>query len=89
MERSRAVLAAMLDSATGLRALAALTSGQTAVTRSLETRFLKPACVGPILAKAKVIEHTEREIVVEAKLVDPQGVTIAEATARLRVLEKK
>jgi uncharacterized protein (TIGR00369 family) len=82
-------LAAMLDSATGLRALAVLNSSQTAVTRSLETRFLKPASVGPIIAKARVVEQTDREIVVEAELVDPQGVTIAEATARLRVLEKK
>jgi uncharacterized protein (TIGR00369 family) len=82
-------LAAMLDSATGLRALAALTSSQTAVTRSLETRFLKPAGVGPIIAKARVVERTDREIVVEAELVDPQGVTVADATARLRVLEKK
>ena len=79
----------MLDSATGLRALAALTAGQTAVTRSLDTRFLKPASVGPITAKARVIEHTDRDIVVEAELVDPQGVTVAEATARLRVLQKK
>jgi len=82
-------LAAMLDSATGLRAVAALTPGQTAITRSLDTRFLKPANVGPMIAKAKVVERTEREIVVEAALVDPQGVTVAEATARLRVIEKK
>ena len=82
-------LAAMLDSATGLRAVAALAAHQTAITRSLDTRFLKPASVGPIIAKAKVLERTDREIVVEAALVDPQGVTVAEATARLRVVEKK
>jgi uncharacterized protein (TIGR00369 family) len=82
-------LAAMLDSATGLRALASLSSSQTAVTRSLDTRFLKPASVGPITARARVVEHTEREIVVEAELVDPQGVTVAEATARLRILQRK
>jgi len=82
-------LAAMLDSATGLRAVAALAAHQTAITRSLDTRFLKPASVGPIIAKAKVLERTEREIVVEAALVDPQGVTVAEATARLRIVEKK
>jgi uncharacterized protein (TIGR00369 family) len=82
-------LAAMLDSATGLRALAALNPAQTAITRSLETRFLKPANVGPIIAKAKILERTDREIVVEAVLIDPHGVTVAEATARLRVMEKK
>lgn len=79
----------MLDSATGLRALASLTSNQTAVTLSLDTRFLKPASVGPITAKARVVEHTDREIVVEAELFDPQGVTVAQATARLRILQRK
>jgi uncharacterized protein (TIGR00369 family) len=82
-------LAAMLDSATGVRALAALPPHQTAVTINLNTRFLKPAGVGAITAKARVVEHTEREIVVTAELVDTNGVTVAEATARLRILQKK
>lgn len=82
-------LAAMLDSATGIRALAALPPGLTAVTMSLNTRFLKPARVGPISARARVVEKTEREITVEADLVDAQGVPLAEATARLRILKKK
>jgi uncharacterized protein (TIGR00369 family) len=82
-------LAAMLDSATGLRALAALPSHQTAVTRSLNTRFLKPAGVGIIMARARVIERSERDIVVAAELVDAQGVTVADATAQLRIVDKK
>lgn len=82
-------LAAMLDSATGICALAALSADLTAVTRSLDTRFLKPAAVGPITARARVIERTDREVVVQAALVDDKGVTVAEATARLRVLETK
>jgi uncharacterized protein (TIGR00369 family) len=82
-------LAAMLDSATGMRALAALSPGLTVVTRNLDTRFLKPASTGPITARAKIVERTDREMVVEAALVDAQGVTVAEATARLRVLQKK
>jgi uncharacterized protein (TIGR00369 family) len=82
-------LAAMLDSATGLRALAALPSHQTAVTRSLNTRFLKPARVGAITARARIVKHTERDIVVEAELVDAQGVTVADATAQLRIAERR
>ncbi|WP_027550674.1 PaaI family thioesterase [Bradyrhizobium sp. Cp5.3] len=82
-------LAAMLDSATGIRALAALSADFTAVTRNLETRFLKPVTPGPITARARIVERTDREIVVEAALVDAQGVTVAEATAQLRVLQKK
>src|SRR5262245_62762908 len=55
-------LAAMLDSATGLRALAALSPGLTAVTRNLDTLFLKPAHPGPITASARVASQDDREI---------------------------
>jgi hypothetical protein len=41
------------------------------------------------MAKARVIEKADSEIVVEAALVDAQNVTVAEATARLRVRQKK
>ena len=82
-------LAAMLDSATGICALAALSSEQTAVTKSLDTRFLKPAAVGAITARARVVERTDREIVVQADLVDADGIIVADARARLRILAKK
>lgn len=59
------------------------------VTKNLDTRFLKPAAVGPITARARVVERTDREMIVQADLVDVQGVTVADAVARLRVLEKK
>jgi uncharacterized protein (TIGR00369 family) len=81
-------LAAMLDSATGIAALAALSVDLTAVTRSLDTRFLKPAAVGPITARARVIERTDRDMVVHADLVDAHNTTVADATARLRILAK-
>ncbi len=82
-------LAAMLDSATGICALAKLSPDLTVVTRSLDTRFLKPAAVGPITARARMIEQTERDMVVQAELIDAEGVTVADATARLRILAKK
>jgi uncharacterized protein (TIGR00369 family) len=82
-------LAAMLDSATGLCALTALSANQTVVTKRLDTRFLKAAGVGHITAKAKIVARTDREMTVEADLVDAQGVTVARATAELRVLESK
>jgi uncharacterized protein (TIGR00369 family) len=83
------LLAAMLDSATGICALAALSPDQTVVTKSLDTRFLKPATVGPITAQARVIERTERDMVVQAELVDAKGIRVADATARLRIFGKK
>ncbi|WP_426419057.1 PaaI family thioesterase [Bradyrhizobium genosp. A] len=82
-------LAAMLDSATGVCALANLSPELTVVTRSLDTRFVKPAAVGVITARARVIEQTKRDMVVQAELIDAEGVTVAEATARLRILAKK
>ena len=82
-------LAAMLDSATGVCALAKLAPDLTVVTRSLDTRFLKPAAVGAITARARVIEQTERDMVVQAELVDTNGITVADATARLRILARK
>ncbi|MCP3384187.1 PaaI family thioesterase [Bradyrhizobium sp. CCGUVB4N] len=82
-------LAAMLDSATGICALAKLSPDLTVVTKSLDTRFLKPAAVGAITARARVIEQTERDMVVQAELVDADGIAVADATARLRILAKK
>jgi uncharacterized protein (TIGR00369 family) len=81
-------LAAMLDSATGVRALAALEADSTAVTMSLDTRFLKPARPGVLTARARVSEQSERDIVVSAELSDAGGVIVASAVARLRILAK-
>ena len=81
-------LAAMLDSATGLGALAALPATQTVVTKSLNTRFLKAVGVGPITAKARVVSRTDRDMVVEADLIDALGVTVAKATAELRIIDR-
>ncbi|WP_249143496.1 PaaI family thioesterase [Bradyrhizobium liaoningense] len=87
--RDNGFLAAMLDSATGICALAALAPDLTVVTKSLDTRFLKPAAVGPITARARVIERTDRDMVVQADLVDAESIIVADATARLRILAKK
>lgn len=70
-------------------ALAALPSNLTVVTKRLDTRFLKAASVGHMTAKAKIVARTDREVTVEADLLDAQGVTVARATAELRVLERK
>lgn len=82
-------LAAMLDSATGVCALAKLPADLTVVTRSLDTRFVRPAAVGVITARARVMEQTERDMVVQAELIDAEGIIVADATARLRILAKR
>ncbi|WP_156434843.1 hypothetical protein [Bradyrhizobium lablabi] len=45
--------------------------------------------MGSITAKAKIVARTDREMTVEADLVDAQGVTVAKAAAELCILEKK
>ena len=82
-------LAAMLDSATALRALAAVRADQTVVTTSLNTRFLKPSRAGEIIARAWLAEENDREITVVAELLDGERLKVAEATAVLRILNKK
>jgi acyl-coenzyme A thioesterase PaaI-like protein len=79
----------MLDSATGARALAAIDATSTAVTVSLDTRFLKPARPGVLIARAGITEKSDRDIVVSAELSDEAGVVVASAVARLRILAKK
>nr|WP_235940178.1 PaaI family thioesterase [Bradyrhizobium hipponense] len=69
-------------------ALAALSPDLTVVTKSLNTRFLKPATVGPITAQARVVERTERDMIVQAELIDTEGRIVADATARLRILAR-
>jgi acyl-coenzyme A thioesterase PaaI-like protein len=59
------------------------------VTKRLDTRFLKAAGVGSITAKARIVARRDREMTVEADLLDAQGVTVAKATAELRILERK
>ncbi|WP_245477323.1 PaaI family thioesterase [Bradyrhizobium guangzhouense] len=48
-------LAAILDSATGVCALAKLSPDLTVVTKGLDTRFLKPVAVGAITAQLRIL----------------------------------
>ena len=69
--------------------MARLPADLTVVTKSLDTRFLKPAAVGAITARARVTEQTERDMIVQAELFDAEGITVADATARLRIIARK
>src|SRR5258705_9436975 len=55
-------LAAMLDSLTGLAALAALPEGATAVHRSLAVDYLRPPAPGPLRGVGRALEQSERAI---------------------------
>ncbi len=82
-------LSAMLDSATGMAALANLSEQQTAVTTSLNTVFHKPAYPGTIQATATAHPIDDRSIEATADLIADDGALIASATAHLRILPKR
>jgi uncharacterized protein (TIGR00369 family) len=79
------MLAAMLDSATGNAVMASLPQDRTAVTTRLDTRFIKPAALGPLTATARLVKQDERSALAEAELFDSSGEVVARATAELRV----
>jgi uncharacterized protein (TIGR00369 family) len=79
-------LAAMLDSATGITLLATLSPELTAVTVGLDIRFEKPARIGALTVEARVTEKDGRHAMVEAEAIDPAGVIVARAKAKLRIV---
>ena len=83
------VLAAMLDSLTGLTALAALAEGAAAVHRALSVDYLRPAALGPIRGVGRALEQTERTISCEGELFGPDGALVARARAELRVVSPR
>jgi len=83
------MLAAMLDSATGNAVMASLPQNRTAVTTRLDTTFLRPAALGPLTAKARLVKQDEQSAVVEAELLDSSGQIVARACAELRVRERR
>jgi uncharacterized protein (TIGR00369 family) len=82
-------LAAMLDAATGLTLLADLPPELTAMTLSLDTKFLKPAPQGPLTARARVLSRDDRNATVEAEIFDPDGHAVAHGTAALRIVRRR
>jgi uncharacterized protein (TIGR00369 family) len=82
-------LAAILDSATGAAVMAVLPPDLTAVTTRLDTSFVKPARLGPLLAAARVVRRDARSAEVEAEIMDDSGLILATAKAELRILPRK
>jgi uncharacterized protein (TIGR00369 family) len=83
------ILAAMLDSATGASLMAGLPANLTAVTRELDTSFVKPAPIGPLRATARIVARDDRDAQVEAEITTADGVVVARATATLKIIVRK
>ncbi len=83
------LVSAMLDSATMTPLLAQLADDKIALTRKLETEFLKPAPLGELHAKAWILSRDERGATTRGELSTPDGTVVAVATAHLRILPRR
>ena len=82
-------LAAMLDSATAAPILAVLEAERTIVTTDLRISFVRPAPIGKLFGTGRVSERDDREVHAEGELTDPEGNTVARATATFRILHRR
>jgi uncharacterized protein (TIGR00369 family) len=81
-----AFLAAMLYDTVGPALLSTLEADEFQSTLEMSVHFLRPVRPGKIVGKGRVV-HREGELAyLEASLVDPQGATVATATATARVI---
>lgn len=83
------LLCAMLDSATALALYAVLPAESTALTANLNVSFLKPAQLGSFTATSRLVSRDERNAETAGELRDEDGVLVATATARLRIVWRK
>jgi uncharacterized protein (TIGR00369 family) len=81
--------AAMLDSVTAVALYAVLPAELTGLTTNLNVSFLKPAKLGAFLATSKVVTRTDREAETSGELRDADGVLVATATAKLRIVARR
>lgn len=79
------MLAAMLDSTVGCAAVAGL-SGQSVATLTINVSFLRPAAVGTIRARGRIVHRGRSTVFADAELRDSSGEIVATATGTLRIL---
>src|SRR5690349_13117336 len=82
-------LAAMLDSSTALGLFGVLPPEFTAVTMNLNVTYLRPAKLGTFTACSRLLSRDARHAEVSAELSDAEGVVVASAIAKLRILRRK
>jgi uncharacterized protein (TIGR00369 family) len=82
------LLCAMLDSSTALALYAVLPQESTALTANLNVSFLKPAKLGTFTATSRLVSRDERDAETAGELRDADGVLVATAIARLRIVKR-
>jgi uncharacterized protein (TIGR00369 family) len=83
------LIAAMLDAATALALYAVLPVEQTAVTTNLNVSFLQPGHIGSFVAVGKLLSRDHRYGETSAELRSPEGVLVATAVAKLRIIKRR
>jgi uncharacterized protein (TIGR00369 family) len=83
------LLCAMLDSSTALALYAVLPQESTALTANLNVTFVKPAKLGTFTATSRLVSRDERNGETTGELRDADGVLVATATARLRIVPRR
>lgn len=78
-------LAAMLDDTLGPALVATLPEGQFAPTLDLHVQFLRPARPGRLTGHGRVVHRGREVCFLSGELTDPDGRTIAVATATARI----
>jgi uncharacterized protein (TIGR00369 family) len=79
-------LAAMLDDTLGPALVATLDEGQFAVTLELKVSFLRPAGVGLLVGRGRVVHRGGSIAFLEGSLSDSDGTIVATATATARIV---
>jgi uncharacterized protein (TIGR00369 family) len=79
-------LAAMLDDTLGPALVATLGAGQFAVTLELKVNFLRPASVGRLVGRGRIVHRGGSVAFLEGSLADADGATLATATATARLI---
>jgi len=82
-------LAAMLDSATAAPVLASLAEDRTIVTTELRVFYERPAPLGRLFGSGWIATQDDREVHAAGELSDPDGNTVARATATFRILRRR
>ncbi|MGW2161044.1 PaaI family thioesterase [Nonomuraea sp. NPDC001699] len=78
-------LAAMLDDTMGPALVATLPADQFALTLDLQVQFLRPARPGRLVGRGRVVRRGKDVCFLAGELLDPDGRTVATATATAMV----
>jgi acyl-coenzyme A thioesterase PaaI-like protein len=78
----------MLDSVTALGLYGVLPPEQTAVTVNLNVTYVRPGKLGTFTARSRLLKRDARFAEVAAELIDADGVMVASAIAKLRIIRR-